>query len=92
MDVAPSSPQFRGVVLTHGGQQLGIEPIYQRERLGQHPAVDGEFELIYHPCETLDDAADLPGHDQWRTSVRIYGSTRMAQNYMPTNRQMQARR
>jgi hypothetical protein len=50
-------------VFAHGGEQLGIEPIRQRERLGQYPAVDGQVEVVDRLGETFEDAADLPGHD-----------------------------
>jgi hypothetical protein len=56
------APQLGGVVLTHGGQQLGIESICQRERFGQHGAVDRQIQVVDRPCETFEGASDLPGH------------------------------
>jgi hypothetical protein len=50
-------------MLAHRRQQLGIEPISQRERFGQHPAVDRQIQVVDRLSQTLQDAADLPGHD-----------------------------
>jgi hypothetical protein len=58
------TPQFGGVVVADGGEQLGIEPIRQREPFAQHGAVDGQVEAVDRLGETLKSAADLPGHDQ----------------------------
>jgi hypothetical protein len=58
------APQLGGVVLTDGGQQLGIEPIRQRERFDQHHPVDGQVELIDRFGKRLEGAADLPEHER----------------------------
>ena len=45
-------PELGGVVLAHDGQQLGVEPIRQHERFGQHATVDGQFEVVDRLSET----------------------------------------
>jgi hypothetical protein len=57
------APQLGGVVLTHDGQQLGIELIDQREGLGQNRIVDGQIKPFDGAGEIFEDAADLPRHD-----------------------------
>jgi hypothetical protein len=54
------APQLGGVVFAHGGEQLGIEPIGQRERFGQHRIVDGQVEVVDRVSEVLEETADLP--------------------------------
>ena len=58
------APHLGTIVLAHGRQELGIEPIGQRERLAQDRPVDGQVELVDRIGQLLEGAADLPGHDR----------------------------
>ena len=43
---AIAAPQLRHVVFTNGGDELGMEPIRQRERVGEHDVVDRQVESV----------------------------------------------
>jgi hypothetical protein len=51
-------------VFTDGGDELCMEPIRQRERVGEHGVVDRQVESVNRLGEGFEDAADLPGHDR----------------------------
>ena len=65
------APHLGGVVFTDSSEQLGIEPIKQRECFRKYNAVDGQVQSIDRICERFEDCADLLSHGQKRTSVRI---------------------
>src|SRR5918996_3751144 len=63
MEVAPSfAPHLGPIVLTDGGNEFGVEPVCEPERLGQYIIVDGQVETIDGVSQRLNDGADLRGH------------------------------
>src|SRR5919106_1572576 len=56
------APHLGPIVLTDGGNEFGVEPVCEPERLGQYIVVDGQVETIDGVSQRLNDGDDLGGH------------------------------